>query len=60
MKNTITAQKIKQHIQDYIRCCQENNRSNPPHLALSNYQLEKLGLYGDSGTLFNLTWRRHP
>lgn len=60
MKNTITAQKIRAHIKDYIRHCQENNRANPPYLALSNYQLEKLGLYGDSGKLFNLTWRRHP
>lgn len=60
MKNTQTARKIRQHIKDYIRCCQENNRANPPYLALSNCQLDKLGLYGDSGTLFNLTWRRHP
>jgi hypothetical protein len=60
MKNNATAEKVKSHIKAYIRCYQENKRSNPPYLALSNYQLEKLGLYGDSGTIFNLPWRRHP
>lgn len=60
MKNTITAQKVKRHIQDYIRCYQENKQRNPPELALSDKQLDKLGLYSDTGTLFNLTWRRHP
>lgn len=60
MKNTQTARKIRARIQQYIRCCQENNQANPPYLALSDYQITRLGLYGDSGTLFNLPWRRHP
>lgn len=59
MKTTKTAEKIKRHIQDYIRCYQENKRANPPELVLSNWQAEKLGLTNEK-TLFGLNWRVFP
>lgn len=59
MKNTIAAQKVKWHIQDYIRCYQENKRCNPPELVLSCWQANKLGLTNEK-TLFGLNWRVFP
>lgn len=56
----VSAQSVRQRIADYIEYFEQVKGEKPKELALSRWQVQRLGLYGNSGVIFDIPWRLHP